>query len=118
MNSFFGGGGSNSTGRSSGPRKQKGSDLEYRVNLKFEDAIFGKEEDITYERMDRCQTCHGNGAKPGTKPEECSNCHGSGYVVQQVQSLLESNRLGEFVRYVMELVISLKINAQLVVAAG
>ncbi|BDR58353.1 molecular chaperone DnaJ [Xylocopilactobacillus apicola] len=87
LNSFFGGGGSNSTGRSSGPRKQKGSDLEYRVNLKFEDAIFGKEEDITYERMDRCQTCHGNGAKPGTKPEECSNCHGSGYVVQQVQSL-------------------------------
>ena len=86
LNSFFGGGGASSQ-RSGGSRKQKGSDLEYRLNLKFEDAIFGKDQDITYERMDRCKTCHGNGAKPGTKPTECTNCHGSGYIVQQVQSL-------------------------------
>lgn len=85
LNSFFGNG--SSSQRSSGPRQKKGSDLEYRVHLKFEDAIFGKDVDISYDRMDRCPTCHGNGAKPGTKPQQCTNCHGSGFIVQQVQSL-------------------------------
>lgn len=86
LNSFFGGGG-NTSQKNSGPRKQRGGDIKYHMNISFEDSIFGKDGEISYDRMDRCKTCHGNGAKPGTNPEKCSNCHGSGYVVQQVQSL-------------------------------
>jgi molecular chaperone DnaJ len=44
----------------------------------FKEAVFGKETDITIPRTETCDTCHGNGAKPGTKPETCSVCHGSG----------------------------------------
>ena len=72
--SFFGGG-----GRSQNPNApRQGDDLQYTLNLKFEEAVFGKETSITYNREDTCETFHGNGAKPGTDPVTCSKCHGSG----------------------------------------
>ncbi|WP_026314264.1 molecular chaperone DnaJ [Allofustis seminis] len=65
-------------------KPQLGSDLEYVMDLTFEEAIFGKEEVITYARLDQCKTCSGSGAKPGTHPEVCSECHGQGRVnIQQ-----------------------------------
>ncbi|MFS7259874.1 molecular chaperone DnaJ [Carnobacterium divergens] len=74
--SFFGGG-----GRQSNPNApRQGEDLQYTMNLKFEEAIFGKESTIKYNREDECGTCHGNGAKPGTEPVTCSKCHGAGSI--------------------------------------
>ncbi|MBS3679533.1 molecular chaperone DnaJ [Ornithinibacillus massiliensis] len=71
---FFGGG-----GRRRDPNApQQGADLQYTMILDFEEAIFGKEADITIPKDEQCATCHGSGAKPGTKPETCSHCHGSG----------------------------------------
>ncbi len=37
------------------------------MRLTFEEAVFGKETDIEIPREDTCDTCHGSGAKPGTK---------------------------------------------------
>ncbi|MBT2731466.1 molecular chaperone DnaJ [Carnobacterium sp. ISL-102] len=72
--SFFGGG-----GRSQNPNApRQGDDLQYTVNLEFEEAIFGKETTISYNREEECKTCHGDGAKPGTHPVTCSKCHGTG----------------------------------------
>lgn len=72
--SFFGGG-----GRSQNPNApRQGDDLQYSVNLEFEEAIFGKETTISYNREEECKTCHGDGAKPGTSPVTCSRCHGTG----------------------------------------
>nr|WP_156413310.1 molecular chaperone DnaJ [Carnobacterium sp. CP1] len=72
--SFFGGG-----GRSYNPNApRQGEDLQYRMDLEFEEAIFGKETTIQYNRESECATCHGDGAKPGTHPVTCSKCHGSG----------------------------------------
>ncbi|MFD2618258.1 molecular chaperone DnaJ [Terrilactibacillus laevilacticus] len=72
---FFGGGG----GRTRDPNApQQGSDLQYTMTLEFEEAAFGKETDIEVPKEEECKTCHGSGAKPGTKPETCSHCHGSG----------------------------------------
>ncbi|WP_179395525.1 molecular chaperone DnaJ [Lacticaseibacillus absianus] len=77
---FFGGG--NGGGQSAaGPRQ--GADLQYRMDLTFTEAIFGKKTKISYDREALCHTCGGSGAKPGTSPVTCSKCHGSGYV--QVQ---------------------------------
>jgi molecular chaperone DnaJ len=74
---FFGGGG----GRRRDPNApQQGADLQYTMVLDFEEAIFGKEADITIPKDEECNTCHGSGAKPGTKPETCKHCHGSGQV--------------------------------------
>lgn len=58
----------------------RGSDLQYQMNLSFEEAIFGKETDVTYDRKETCETCSGSGAKPGTQPETCPRCHGSGAI--------------------------------------
>ncbi|RLL48035.1 molecular chaperone DnaJ [Oceanobacillus piezotolerans] len=76
---FFGGG-----GRRQDPNApQQGADLQYRMVLDFEEAIFGKETDITIPNEETCETCDGSGAKPGTKVETCSHCHGSGQLNQE-----------------------------------
>lgn len=75
FSNFFGGGAQTNP---SAPRE--GDDLQYRINLKFEEAIFGVEKEIKYNREDICETCGGNGAKPGTEPITCTNCGGSGQI--------------------------------------
>lgn len=75
--SFFGGGSSQS-GRGAQPRQ--GADLQYTISLTFEEAIFGTEKTIRYQREEICDRCDGSGAKPGTKPEVCSECQGSGEI--------------------------------------
>ncbi|SET61627.1 molecular chaperone DnaJ [Oceanobacillus limi] len=71
---FFGGG-----GRRRDPNApQQGADLQYTMVLDFEEAIFGKETDISIPKEENCDTCHGSGAKPGTDTKTCSHCHGSG----------------------------------------
>lgn len=82
--SFFGGGGA--TRNPNAPRQ--GDDLQYRVNLKFEEAIFGTEKEVKYNREASCHTCHGSGAKPGTSPVTCSRCHGSGTITIDTQTPL------------------------------
>ncbi|RSD22729.1 molecular chaperone DnaJ [Mesobacillus subterraneus] len=77
FNSFFGGGG----GRRRDPNApRQGADLQYTMTLKFEEAVFGKETDIEIPREEECDTCHGTGAKPGTKVDTCKHCHGSGQI--------------------------------------
>lgn len=75
FSSFFGGGASRNP---NAPRQ--GDDLQYRVHLKFEEAIFGTEKEIKYNREGQCRTCSGSGAKPGTSPVTCSRCHGTGFI--------------------------------------
>ncbi|MGX7092276.1 molecular chaperone DnaJ [Hutsoniella sourekii] len=75
--SFFTGGGG---GRRNPNAPRKGADLQYQVTLTFEEAIFGKETTLSYQREEECHTCHGSGAKPGTEPVTCSKCHGRGVV--------------------------------------
>lgn len=71
---FFGGGGG---GRQrNGP--QRGSDLQYQLQIDFKEAAFGVEKDIEIPRWEECDTCDGSGAKPGTKASTCSTCHGTG----------------------------------------
>ncbi|TCS83743.1 molecular chaperone DnaJ [Tepidibacillus fermentans] len=71
---FFGGG-----RRQRNPNApRRGADLQYSMTLEFKEAVFGKETDITIPREEECDTCHGTGAKPGTKVETCSVCKGTG----------------------------------------
>lgn len=75
---FFGGG-----GRRNPNAPQQGADLQYTMTLDFEEAVFGKETEISIPKDEECDTCHGSGAKPGTKKKTCSHCHGSGQLNQE-----------------------------------
>lgn len=67
---------------------QQGRDLQYTMTLDFMDAVFGKDQEIKYNREAECQTCHGSGAKPGKSPHVCGTCHGSGYILQQRRTMM------------------------------
>ncbi|PLC03372.1 molecular chaperone DnaJ [Variovorax sp. RO1] len=74
----FGGGGRGRT--SSGRQVFRGSDLSYAMEVTLEEAAEGKDAQIRIPSWDDCGTCHGSGAKPGTKPITCTTCHGAGAV--------------------------------------
>jgi molecular chaperone DnaJ len=89
---FFGGFGG--FGRSANRRTRnaprRGGDLQYNVDLTFEESIFGVEKEIEIVRDEVCETCAGKGAEPGTSPVRCSSCNGTGEVRQVRQTLLGS----------------------------
>lgn len=74
---FFGGGQSRQN-RRNGPRK--GSDLKVRLNIDFEEAVFGTKKEIKISRVEECHICKGSGAKKGTSKHTCSQCNGTGTV--------------------------------------
>jgi molecular chaperone DnaJ len=69
---------------------RRGTDLRYDMNLEFEEAVFGVEREIEFNRLEICDTCQGSGAEPGTTPVRCTNCDGSGEVRQVRQTFLGS----------------------------
>ena len=77
--SFFGGGFGG--GRRTNPNApQRGESIRMSIAISFEEAAFGCEKEVTVERYETCDTCHGNGCAPGTSPEVCPDCHGTGTV--------------------------------------
>lgn len=82
--SFFGGGGA----RRDPNAPRQGDDLQYSMTLTFEEAVFGTEKDITVRKDVECETCHGNGAKPGTKKKTCTYCNGQGHVTVEQNTIL------------------------------
>ncbi len=73
--SIFGGGFSS---RRNGP--VRGNDLNKQMTLTFMEAAFGCKKTVDVYRSEKCTTCAGSGAKPGTSAATCSVCHGSGQV--------------------------------------
>jgi len=73
---FFG------TGRRRGGRSRtrRGQDLQYQLEVTFEEAARGCEKTLSIPRLAVCATCSGSGAKPGTRPTTCQQCRGSGQI--------------------------------------
>jgi len=84
----FGGFGRSSRRARNAPRR--GGDLQYRVDLTFEESVFGVEKEIEISRDEVCETCNGSGAEPGTTPKRCPTCNGAGEVRQVRQTILGS----------------------------
>ncbi len=74
---FFGGGGRSGGRRSS---SRDGADLRYDLEINFEDAVYGGDKRISFQRLQSCSPCNGSGCKSGTGKVSCSRCGGSGYV--------------------------------------
>ncbi len=64
--------------RQQSSRVQRGRDLRYDLKLEFEEAVFGKEKEITIRRMETCTDCKGSGAAKGKAPVTCTQCGGRG----------------------------------------
>src|SRR5215218_5573260 len=82
-----GGGGGGGRGRGSrGPRPERGRDLEVETQISFTQSVEGAQVPIVVPTTERCGTCSGTGAKPGTSPKVCPRCQGRG-VESQGQGL-------------------------------
>ena len=61
-------------------RAARGSDLRYNMELTLEEAVRGVTKEIRIPTLQECDTCHGSGAKAGSKPQTCTTCQGAGQV--------------------------------------
>ncbi len=91
FDSFFGGGfggfGGFGGGRDSSPRATRGNDVLMRMDLDFDEAIYGCEKKFNLDVIEECDDCHGHG---GFDREECKTCHGTGTVTTQQNTILGS----------------------------
>ena len=77
---FMSGGPGGGRGRS-GPNR--GSDLQFAMEISLEDAFKGKETTIKVPSIDACDKCGGKGTESGESVEECATCGGHGQVRMQ-----------------------------------
>jgi len=63
-------------------RSRRGSDLLYRLDLEFREAILGCKKNISIERSEPCSSCKGSGCKDGKAPKRCGTCQGKGKVTR------------------------------------
>lgn len=68
-------------------RPTKGSDLMYRMDIEFEEAIYGSKKEIELTISEDCPECEGHG---GHDEKTCPDCSGSGYVNQEARTLFGS----------------------------
>lgn len=73
---IFGGGGRQQV-------NNRGSDLRYDLEIDLKEAAEGKTVQIRVPKGEKCDTCEGSGAKPGTSAKTCGTCHGMGQVHMQ-----------------------------------
>lgn len=72
------GGAAGRAGSSRRPRAEQGGDIEAEVSISFQQALDGAQVPLAVPTSQRCSTCHGTGAKPGTSPKVCPRCQGRG----------------------------------------
>ncbi len=90
FDAFFGGAAAGGQARRARP--PSGSDLRYDLRISFEESIRGAEKEIEFTALDRCATCSGTGAEPGSASVRCPQCNGQGEIRQ-----VRSTMLGQMV---------------------
>lgn len=73
-------------GRSSN-RSRRGNDTLVRIDLTFEEAVFGCKKDVKIDTMVECDSCNGKG---GHGEKTCQTCHGSGQVTSEQRTIFGS----------------------------
>ncbi len=78
FNAFFGSSSSSGSGL--------GGDIAVAVEMTLLEASQGAKLEVSYDAIDRCEHCRGNGAEPGTPIERCARCGGVGQVQSAVRT--------------------------------
>lgn len=79
---FFGGG-----QRGGGRRQARGRDVETRVEISFEQAVFGTEVELDLDLEDECEHCKGTTVEPGHELKSCDECKGSGQIMRVTRTI-------------------------------
>ena len=79
---FFGGG-------MGGSRRaeKRGRDISTEIQIAFQDSIFGTDRKVLITKTSKCLTCHGSGAKVGSKIETCKKCNGQGHIRESKRNI-------------------------------
>ncbi len=84
FSSFFGGNGSGDPRRA---RTRRGRDVETRVDITFEQAVFGTEVELRLNLEDACEYCKGSTVEPGYELKQCDTCKGAGQVINVTRTV-------------------------------
>jgi molecular chaperone DnaJ len=80
FDAFFGGAGpfGGRSGFGARPPAAGGGDIAVAVEIDLLQAARGATVAVSYEAIERCEHCRGNGAEPGTPIDTCKRCGGAG----------------------------------------
>lgn len=82
------GGGAGGFGRQHAAHQQRrGRDIEARVDISFENAVFGTEVPLSMNIDDTCSHCKGTTVEPGHELKTCETCKGQGQVVHVMRTI-------------------------------
>jgi molecular chaperone DnaJ len=80
---FFGGGGGSPFGDIFGSRGPAGgADVAAAVEITLNEVVTGASRELSFEAVQACEHCRGNGAEPGTPIRTCETCGGAGQLRQ------------------------------------
>jgi molecular chaperone DnaJ len=68
-------------------RQARGSDVETRIEVSFEEAVFGTETELHLNLDDTCDHCNGTTVEPGSEMKTCDQCGGRGQVTSSVRTI-------------------------------
>jgi molecular chaperone DnaJ len=74
-------------GRRSRAEERRGQDIRVTVRLTLAEVALGAKKSVKLKTLERCRTCDGSGAKPGSHPTTCTTCNGSGEVRRATRSM-------------------------------
>jgi molecular chaperone DnaJ len=74
-------------GRRSRAEERRGQDIRVTVRLTLTEVALGAKKTVKLKSLERCRTCDGSGAKPGSHPTTCTTCNGSGEVRRATRSM-------------------------------
>ncbi len=72
-----------------GPQgRRRGRDISVDIAITFAESVFGVEKNVLISKVGVCDTCDGDGGKPGSKKKTCETCNGKGKVREARRSFI------------------------------
>lgn len=67
--------------------ERRGRDISTEIQISFSESVFGTDRKILITKASSCLSCHGSGAKAGSKMETCKHCNGQGRIRESKRTI-------------------------------